>query len=238
MSQNQKEKLANLIYPLWMRFIQQQRLITERQILQYLNPLTIQDHKKALRGASIEKAHLYCVLQNLTPQQYGTLLEDHIKTYFQWTSLKASDCAGDCRALSATVEIKVSMGNRSHRKKFNYVQIRVSHKIDFYFMTAYYLCMSNWQQGGELYIFRIEKDDMLYLLSRFGEYAHGTIKKQGKITLRKLEEECTAIDPPKTCEYALRPVVGGECWEALMKYRVFVTGVGGKVLSNVESVSL
>jgi len=199
----------------------------ERQILEYLNPPTMKDHERALRGKSIKKAHLYCVLQKLISQRYGVLLQNHIKTYYRWTSLKASDCAGDCRALSATVEIKVSMGSRFNKKKFNYVQIRVSHKIDFYFMTAFYLCMANWQQGGELYVFLVAKDDMLYLLSRFGTYAHGTVKKQGKITLEKLKAESIAIDPSQTCVYALRPNIGGECWEALMKYRVLVDDVAG-----------
>ena len=83
-----------------------------------------------------------------------------------------------------------------------------------YVLTAYYLCEENIDVNGELFVFRVTKPEMKELIGNFGGYAHGTVKKHGKITKESLEE----VENDK--EYALRPMYGDSCWKALLGYRV------------------
>jgi hypothetical protein len=187
--------------------------VTDMQdkIRNYLNQksMTYEQHQNEIRNASIKDAHLYCLLANVPSAMVGRLLEARIG------------------GASPSIDIHVSLKSGVQKKQFHYTQVRICDEIEVYLMTAYDLSEDNAEHGGVLYVFRVDKDAMLYLLSRFGQYAHGTIKEQGKITLEKLKAESIAIDPSQTCGYALRPVLGGECWEALMKYRVLVDDVAG-----------
>jgi hypothetical protein len=55
---------------------------------------------------------------------------------------------------------------------------------------------------------------MKSLILKYGSYAHGTIKKLGKITYDDLNN----INNKK--EYALRPKYGDKCWTELLRFRV------------------
>ena len=105
-------------------------------------------------------------------------------------------------------EIKISLGGKFNNK-FNYVQIRLNHDIDYYILTAYYLSVINLKSLGELFIFLIDKDNMKNIINNYGHYAHGTLKKNGKKTFDDLN------DPYNMKEYALRPKYGDKCWNDL-----------------------
>ena len=171
-------------------------------------------HEKCLQQeATLKDAHIYCVLNGLSAQKFGPMLERYIIDTFGFVKNSASDCTGDCVKANANTEIKVSLGGQSH-SKFNYVQIRVNHQVDKYLLTAYSLNEGNVENQGELFVFRVSHNDMLSLLLHHGTYAHGTKKANGPIT----EEDLN--DRQNTKEYALRPTVGDLCWQALLPFRV------------------
>jgi hypothetical protein len=169
------------------------------------------NHKEQiLQVATLKEAHVYCVIHGISAQRYGPLLERFIQNKFTYNKNKADDCLGDCTKNNANIEIKVSLGGARHTK-FNFVQLRPSHQCDLYLLTAYHLSFENVESEGELYIFRVSKEDMKHLIVLHGSYAHGTMKEHGKITLDSL---CNGQ------EYALRPSIHDACWKSLLSYRV------------------
>lgn len=163
--------------------------------------------------ATLKEAHLYCVIYKISSQKYGPLLEKFIQTRFNYNKNKAEDCTGDCSKDGKNLEIKVSLGG-AKSTKFNYVQIRLSHDCDIYILTAYHLSSKNKDEGGELYIFKVPKSDIKKLIKSYGGYAHGTRGEHGDITDDSLNDEKSMK------EYALRPIINGKCWEALMRFRI------------------
>lgn len=89
----------------------------------------------------------------------------------------------------------------------------MNHSCDYIF-TSYYLNYTNLNDNGELFIFRMNKDDIKKLILKYGGYAHGTIKKLGQICKNDLDN----TDNIK--EYALRPKYGDKCWDELLQYRI------------------
>ena len=190
--------------------------------------LTIQELKKVLlhdatnhkeeilKYETIKDAHTYCKINRLNGQRTGPLIEYYIKEKKSMVKNKASDCIGDCRdSFLEDNEIKVSTsGDAKNKYKYNYVQIRLNHKIHNYILTAYHLTDDNVNELGELFIFKIKKEDIIDLIFKYGGYAHGTKAKNGEITLEDLKDENNSK------EYDLRPKYGGELWKELLKYRV------------------
>ena len=174
----------------------------------------INHQKEILKQKSIKDAHIYCKINHLTGQQMGPLIEFYIKEKFCMEKNKAGDCIGDCKdRFLEDNEIKVSGGGKNH-DSYNYVQLRTNHKIHNYIFTAYYLTSDNYMNGGELFIFKIKKAEIIQLIFEHGAYAHGTISKLGKITIEDLKKD------NNTKEYCLRPKYGDKMWDKLLKYRV------------------
>lgn len=170
--------------------------------------------KEILKRASLKDAHIYCKNNHLTGQQMGPLIEGYIKEKCCMEKNKAGDCIGDCKdRFLEDNEIKASGGGKNH-DSYNYVQLRLNHKIHNYIFTAYYLTYDNYMDGGELFIFKIKKEDIIQLILEHGAYAHGTISKLGEITIDDLKKD------DNTKEYCLRPKYGGKLWEKLLNYRV------------------
>lgn len=144
---------------------------------------------------------------------YGPLLEKYIIQKFNFTKNKADDCSGDCTKNGINYEIKVSLGG-AHHNKFNYVQIRPSQNCDMYILTAYHLSSGNVDTLGELYIFRISKNDIKNIILLYGGYAHRTVKELGIITLESINN---ANDKK---EYAIRSNISDKCWNVLLQYRI------------------
>lgn len=174
--------------------------------------------REIVQEATLKDAHIYCVTHKIRPHEYGSLLEHYICTKHGFSRNDASSSNGDMRVKSENAEVKVSVGigcdcHPTRRVKFNWVQLRPTHSVHFYVLTAYHLAHENVGADGELYVFRVPKDEMVRLLVRYGGYAHGTKARLGEIAA---DDMCA----DHTKEYALRPAYGGACWRELLEMRV------------------
>lgn len=173
----------------------------------------IKHEEIVMQLSSLKDAHVYCVMYGLSAQQYGPLLEKYIMLKFGYIKNKAEHCTGDCSKNGKNSEIKVLLGGANHTK-FNFVQIRPSHDCDEYILTAYHLSSENVETEGELYIFKVPKEEIKKIIVSYGGYAHGTIKEHKNITIDSMN------DTKSIKEYALRPSINDECWKALLEYRI------------------
>jgi len=183
------------------------------KLKEHLTRSSVNHEKEILKETTLMKAHIYCVINNVSAQQYGPLLEKYIRSKNKFVKNNASECNGDCSKDNKNAEVKASLGGVKHTK-FNWVQLRISHDIQYYILTAYYLTNKNVNTGGELFIFSVPKDDMRNIILNYGGYAHGTNKKNGDITIDDLKNE------KNMKEYALRPSYGDKCWNDILKFRV------------------
>jgi hypothetical protein len=166
--------------------------------------------REIMKEPTLKDAHIYCVIYNVSAQQYGPLLEKYIIARSNYKKNKASDCTGDCATMAGNKEIKASLGGARH-SKFNFVQLRLSHDTISYLLTAYHLAPDNVEREGDLYVFDVPKEAIRELIVAHGGYAHGTIRENGKITAETIDEKK---------EYAIRPSFGDACWQKLMAFRV------------------
>lgn len=192
---------------------QMDKLERIKRLKEHLAFSKIKHEEQIMKLNTLKEAHTYCIIQGVSAQQYGPLLERFIRTKFNYIKNKAEDCTGDCSKDGKNSEVKVSLGGTTHTK-FNFVQIRPSHDCDTYILTAYHLSTENVDSEGELYIFKVPKVEIKKLIVSYGGYAHGTIKEHGIITIESLNNEKSIK------EYALRPSMNDECWKALISFRV------------------
>jgi hypothetical protein len=183
------------------------------KLKEHLSIIKINHEEQILTCSSLKDAHIYCILYKVSAQQYGPLLEKFIISKFNYTKNKSSSSTGDFSKNSQNIELKASLGGSTH-KKFNFVQIRTSHSIDFYLLTAYYLTLQNVDNKGELYILHITKESIKNIIISHGKYAHGTKKRHGPITIDSIEDETNQK------EYALRPSFNDKCWKDLLPFRI------------------
>ena len=174
-------------------------------------PNTIHN-EKILACNTLKDAHIYCKLNNLSGQFTGPVLEKYIQKKYNMTKNNASLCNGDLQCDDANYEIKASNGGKENNK-FNYVQLRMNHNCE-YILTAYYICYHNLENLGELFIFKLNKENLKSLIVNYGGYAHGTIGELGKITIEDLN------DVTNQKEYAIRPKYGDKCWNELLEFRI------------------
>ncbi|AFK66148.1 hypothetical protein OMVG_00148 [Ostreococcus lucimarinus virus OlV3] len=177
-----------------------------------LNKGSVNHKKETVKCETLKDVHIYCKLESLPGQVSGSLIEDYIiNNCNHLTKVKSSECKGDCRLNDRyNVEIKASLGGQTHQK-FNYVQIRLGHNIDYYLFTAYYISNENVNSDGELYIFLIKKESMRNIIVDYGQYAHGTVSENGPICMENIKEDK---------EYALRVSYGSSLWKKLCEYRL------------------
>ena len=172
---------------------------------------------------TLKRAHIYCKINKLSGQISGPLIEYYIINKNNLIKNKSTDCIGDCskiynnnnidkQIIIKNFEIKASLGGIQHNK-FNYVQLRMNHDIDFYILTAYYLCKENIKSKGELFVFMISKIDLKNIIFKYGNYAHGTLNKNGKRSFDVMNET-------DKNEYAIRPKYGDNCWKELLNFKV------------------
>ena len=171
-----------------------------------------------MKSTNLKKACINCKIYNLSGQQSGPLIERYIIKHYNLLKELSSDCVGDCSKNNKFIEIKVSLGGVNHNK-FNYVQLRMNHEINIYLLIAYYLNNDNLTNNGELFIFNIKKEKMIDIIYKYGNYAHGTIKKNGYITMKDL------IEKNNNNEYSIRPKYNDKCWQELLLYRVTVINI-------------
>ena len=175
--------------------------------------LTINHEEEILKQTTYKNANIYCVINNISSQKYGPILEKYIKIKHKFVKNNASDCTGDISKENKNCEVKVSLGGQNHNK-FNWVQLRVSHNIQYYILTAYYITSQNCANGGHLFIFKVPKDDIITLILKYGGYTHKTKKELGKISIESLQNNTN------NNEYAIRPIYGSTCWNEFLKFRV------------------
>lgn len=172
------------------------------------------DHKKEiLLLQNLKEAHIYCKINYFSGQLTGPLIEKFILEKNNMKKINASLCNGDAFHNHKNIEIKVSSGGKDNNK-FNYVQLRINHNIDFYILTAYYLHNTNIHDNGELFIFKLNKEQIKKLIYDYGSYAHGTINKLGKINYNDLS------NLSNNKEYAIRTKYGDKCWKHLLRFRI------------------
>jgi len=171
------------------------------------------NHKiEIMKQLTLKDAHIYCKIYNLSGQVSGPLIENYIKNKYNMVKNNASSCVGDLSCNEINFEIKVSSGGKENNK-FNYVQLRMNHNCE-YILTAYYLSYENLDENGELFIFRLNKENLKTLILKYGGYAHGTIQKLGEIKKEDLDDETNDK------EYAIRPKYGDKCWNELLQFRI------------------
>jgi len=184
-----------------------------KEKLKYILGISQCNHKiEIMKEDNIKCAHIYCKINQLSGQVSGPLIEYYIKTKYSMEKNNASLCLGDLQHNQVNFELKISNGGKENNR-FNYVQLRMNHDC-VYIFTAYYLCEDNIDNEGELFIFKLNKDDIKKLILSYGGYAHGTVQKLGKIT--EFELSNTTNDK----EYAIRPKYGDKCWNELLSFRV------------------
>lgn len=166
---------------------------------------------------SIKLAHYYCIKNSIPPQVSGCLIERYIVNKFNMHHISSSLVSGDACFNGTNYEIKASFGG-VNRNRFNYVQLRVNHSCS-YILTAYYLCPSNVHTFGELYMFCIDKKNMIDLIHKYGSYAHGSKLSLGPITLDSL------VESGNKKEYALRITYGSTSWFDLLRFYVHPTRI-------------
>lgn len=182
-----------------------------KKLKEHLNLSKVNHEEQIMKLNTLKEAHVYCVIHNISAQKYGLLLERFIRMKYKFNKNKAKDRNGDCSKNKNNSELKVSLGGTNHTK-FNFVQIRPSHDCDNYILTAYHLSFNNVKSEGELYIFKVSKADIKKIIVSYGEYAHGTIKEHGAITIDSFNDKNSSI------EYSIRPKINDACWKELMKF--------------------
>lgn len=161
---------------------------------------------------TLKDAHIYCKYNKLSGQYTGLILEKYIKIKYNMIKNNIYSCNGDLKYNNTNIEIKASNGGKENNK-FNFVQIRMNHDCE-YILTAYYIDNNNLETLGELFIFKLNKENIKSLVLKYGGYAHGTVGKLGKISKEDLD------DIINQKEYVLRPKYGSECWNELLKFRI------------------
>ncbi len=183
-----------------------------QSLKQHIETQKLKHEDRILEEETFKNAHIQCILNSLSAQQQGPLLERFCIQKQNFTKNNSSDCIGDCSKDGNHYEIKCSLGGRLHNR-FNFVQIRPFQKVSHQILTAYHLTEFNVHEAGELYVFDIPKEAMQSLIVRQGSYAHGTKKKNGEITIDDLLLETNQK------EQAIRTTIGDSCWEALQEFR-------------------
>jgi len=135
-----------------------------------------------------------CLYYGVSPQAYGSGAQAVVKNICGFKKETKED-RGDFIYKNKAIEYKFSIANSDG--KINFVQLRPSHKIDYYILSYY----DPKETGPDmLENFVCRSRDLYLLLPEFGGYAHGTVKKNGKITNENIEKNIE-----HGCEYALRP---------------------------------
>jgi len=143
----------------------------------------------------------------LPPQSYGHVMNNWFRNspHSDFKNLKSSDRIGDDLVFGKYhTEVKASLCDDG--KKYNYVQIRLTHDIHFYFLPTYDFVLD------KSYYFLLTKKEMIKMIKLSnGELAHGTRSEKGT-----LEENINNPD----IEFSIRPVVGKFLWKELMKFNI------------------
>jgi hypothetical protein len=127
-----------------------------------------------------------------------------------------NNTSGDGIKNKIRYEIKVSL----HDKKcnVNIRQIRPHHTVEFYIIVAFNLFEG---ELGEAYILKIPAVELYKLIANYGGYTHGTVDKNGPITLESI------LNNKNLFEYSLSPepnatkgTKANRLWQEFLKHKV------------------
>lgn len=178
---------------------------TKEALLYFLTNKDKNHDKIIHEQRTIKDVFIYCIVNSISSQKYGILLEKYIMKKYLFEKNNSKDCNGDFSKKNETYELKVSIA----QKASNFVQIRLNHNCNYYLLITYYLSSENIDNFGDLYIFKIKKEDIQNILIKYSTYAHGSKKNIKSNTLLHLN-----------AEFALRPKINSELWNVLLTYRI------------------
>lgn len=138
-----------------------------------------------------------CILckSYLSSNQWSILLENTVKEKFNILK-KINNTSGDGISVNnKTIEIKISLG--STNGQFSFVQLRPGHSLDYYLFLIYNINDNN-TELGKISWFLCKPHELYELLPQYGNYAHGTLLNNGKITIDSIYKNTHL-------EYSLRP---------------------------------
>ena len=71
---------------------------TERikRLKELLNLTKMTHRNQIMNEPTLKSAHVYCVVNRVSAQQYGPLLEYYIRKKYDYSKTKKDDCQGDC----------------------------------------------------------------------------------------------------------------------------------------------
>ncbi len=162
---------------------------------------------KLLYLSTLEEAFAYCKVE-LSAARYGVLLQKWIITKNKWNKLCPKLLKGDIITKKSSFELKISLGTITC-KNFNFVQLRLSHSIDFYILIAYYVNNTNYCALGELFIFKLKKKEILQFVGE--SYSHGTKFNWSTACTETIN---------RYSEKDIRVLFGSKKWVALLEYRI------------------
>lgn len=151
-----------------------------------------------------------CILNREYSSPTSDVFEQVIKHDLQLENAP-DKMSGDASKNGFNIEIKCS--THAKHSKFNFVQIRPNHNVQWYLFVGYNLWHAN--ALGKEYLFKIPSEDLYNMVVEHGGYAHGSKMVKPAITLTTMKGN--------GYEYALRvnPNVGKRVlWKKLLKYKV------------------
>jgi hypothetical protein len=107
-----------------------------KKLREHLTLSKINHENQVMKHNTLKEACIYCVINDLSAQKYGPLIEKFIRTKFNYIKNKAKDSIGDCSKNGKNSEVKVSFGGSTY-SKFNFVQNRPFHDCETYILIAY-----------------------------------------------------------------------------------------------------
>lgn len=144
----------------------------------------------------------------LSGPQYGVSLQKWITIKFGWDRPDPKLLKGDIVTKKSAFELKVSLGTKTYNK-FNFVQVRLQHTVDFYVLIAYYVTEANLAKLGEIFIFKLTKKEIVHFVGK--SYSHGTTSSWA----------ATSAETIKTySEKDVRVSFGSKKWVNLLKFRI------------------
>src|SRR5690554_1760123 len=186
------------------------------KIVKDLRKNKVNEKKKALIQAKesddiLEK----CVLLRMYTTPQSTDAEKLLMNDLE-ISPPLNKVSGDGVKNGINYEIKVSVHDA--KCKTNIRQIRPHHDVDYYIIMALNIFSG---EHGEAYIFKVPSQKVYDLIPEYGGYTHGTIARNGTITVESIKEKS------KDFEYSLTADPNGQnnsksrkVWDELMKYKV------------------
>jgi len=168
----------------------------------------------------------------LNSVEWSFIMEKYLKNKFSLINSYTHNSGDGITQNGKNIEIKVSLGDA--KGKFNFVNLRPYHNIDYYLFMCYNLYEKKY---GKVYIFICKSSKIYSLLPKYGEYAQGNITTLGPITKQSIIK-----NKKKYITYVLRPnpnqinTKSKELWDKLIKYSIISDYKINKIFGNTKFI--